>query len=544
MKLKFNLLIIALLSSLVLFNACKKKSSVFAVIPEDTKAVLVFDLKSVLKKADFINIEDYSFFNTAMNEVENENKKVFRLLEDFIEDPTTSGISLFGDSFVYFVDEGSDEKFVVWALPLSNGDKFGNWIDMLLDASDASFDIEKTSNYKYINFDDNSGIAWNKEVAIFVVPTDYKSEDNIEDMMDYLMDLDTKDQISQNKDFIDFYSKKKDVSAWLDYSLLEDIDDYKNVMKTMNMDLDEMQLSLYLEFLDGEIKFTTTVKMPDNKEITDIYDAKFNGDILKYSPDKTLGLLTYAFNPEALGEYIQNISTYALINDGVKEEIGYSIDEILASFGGSFFVNVYDFDKIEVEYTDYELVWHDDTFEYTYDEVTSTKEELIPLAVLVLDLKDSKVLDKLVDLISQAGVIEKHNDYYKIEEDGMNFYFGYNDDVLVVTLDEEAIKNFKDGGYSSSLASLNEGKSAKDNLFYLKFNLNIDDYPSVVIDKITDEDDDAEKFADYWNETFDFIEMKTSGKNESEVSIVLKNDDENSLSFLLHTIDDISKKFL
>lgn len=544
MKKTFNFFLVALIGSLLLMSSCKKSSSTFSVIPKSTQAVMVIDIKSVFKKADFLNIEDYSFFNTAMKEMKSENKKVARILEEFIEKPTVSGINLFEDMFIYYVNEADDEQFTVFALPLKDGDKFGDWIDDFFDATDEDYDIEKAKNYKYMIFEEKVGIAWNDDVVIFISPIDYNSEENIDYELEYLMSLDKDDQISENKAFTNFYSNKKDISFWMDYELLSEMDEYEDAMDMMDMNFDDMDVSVYLDFLDGEIKLTTTVNIPDDNKMMKIYDAKFNGDVLDYSSKQSLAIMSYALNMEALADYLKSIPTIDDANDEVEQQIGYSIDEIINSFGGSILINITDFDKKEVEYTDYEMEWNEYTYEYEYNEVTKTKDQMIPLGVAVLDLNTTDVLDDLLEMISESGAITEHNDYYEFEDDGMTYYFGYNSDIFVFTLDKEAIKQFTEGGYSSSLASLDEGKSAKDNISYMKVNLNLDDYPSFIVDKITDGDEDVEKIASYWNDTFDFIEFKMGDKKSAELSIVLKDKKENSLTFLLHTLDDISKKFL
>lgn len=544
MKKTFNLLLIAIIGSLLLFNSCKKSSSTFSVMPENTQAVLVMDMRSVFTKADLKNIGDYSFFNTAMNELKNENKKVSEIFEDFVDDPKVSGINLLGDLFVYYIDESDDEQFVVFAIPLQKSDKFAGWLEEILEASDTDYDIEKNKSYKYILFEDESGIAWNKDVAIILSPTNFDSYDNIEDEMENLMTLEKDKQISKNKAFVDFYSNKKDFSLWVDYELLSKLDDYESTMDMMNVDLDDVDVSIYLEFLDGEILFSTVVNMPNENDMMKINDADFNKDILEYASNNSLVMMSYAFNTEALAEYLKTIPTIDDADDEIENQIGYSFDEIINTFGGSILVNLADFDNTEVEYTDYEMVWNENTGSYDYEEITATKNQLLPLGVIVFDITSTDLFDDLLDMVSGLGMIKEHGDYFSYENDGMTYYFGYNSEVFVFALDQDAMEQFADGGYSNSLASSDEGKAAKSNSFYMKVNLNLDDYPSSVVDKIIDEDTQAEEIAGFWNTTFDYVEFKSEGDYKSQFSIFLKNDDENSLTFLLHTIDDIYKKFL
>lgn len=544
MRQKTNLILVVLIGTVIFFSACKKKSSVFTVIPEDTKAVMVIDIKNMLKKSDFVNIKDYGFFTAAMNEVENESKELAELLEETVSDPTKSGINPLGASFLYFVNEGDDEQFVVFALPVTKAEKFEGWLQEIFDAFDEDFDVDSKSGYTIMVPDNDVALAWNDDAALFVVAVSNDSDDNLEDMVENLMTLDKKDQISANKEFMDFFGKKKDISFWIDYSILEDIDEYKQAMSMMSMDFDDMQLSAFVDFRDGEINVSAEVNMPDDSEIAKIYDANFNSDILKYSPDKTFGMMTYAFNTEGLNEYLNNIPTISFVKEGLKDEIGYTLDEVLESFGGSMLINLYGFDTKEVEYTDYELVFDEGTGDYDYEEVTKTKEQVIPGGVIAMDLNDSKVLKTLLDKINESGMLEEKDDYYYFEEDGMTFYFGFNDEVLVFTLDEETIESYADGGFSKNLSNIDEGKNAKNSAFYMKLNLNLADYPQSLTDMIVDEEPQAQLAIDLWNEVFSYVEMTASGKNKSEMSVVLQEDKENSLTFLLHKIDEITKKFL
>ncbi len=542
MKKKINIIFVALMGILLMMNSCKKSSSTFSVIPKDAKAVLVLDVKAIFDKADLKNIGDYSFYNTAMNEIENESSEGADIIKDLFTNPVSTGINLLDDAFVFYTNNGNDEQFIVYALPLSKKDKFETWLESVFDAADQDFDVESGDGYSYISIADITTIAWNKGSVIFVTSKGYSSKSDIEDAVEDFMTLEKDKQISENKSFMDFYSNKKDISLWMNYSALNDFnDDYADMQKNMNIDLDDASLSMYLDFLDGSINFSTSVDMGDNDNVfSKILDTKFNKDLLNYASDKSLGVMSYAINTEALLDYLKSIPEFDDANDGLKKQIDYTIEDLINSFGGSFLINLSGLDTKEVEYTDYDFDYN--TYQYT--EITKTKDQLIPQGIFAFDLKNADVFDELIDKFGDTDMLNDEGDYYSIEEDGMTFYFGYNDDVFVFSLDEDAMKAFEDGGYSDNLASNDAAGDIKDNSYYLRLNLNLDDYPSAVTDKILGDNDDFQDFVQYWNDAFDYLDIKSTGDNKGEMNIVFKNDDQNSLSYILHTIDDISKKFL
>jgi len=483
MKMKLNFFWIAVLGLLLTLNSCKKSSSTFSVIPKDTKAVLVVDVKSIYDKADLKNIGDYSFYNTGMKELQNENKDGAEFIETFLDDPAVSGINLLDDIFVYYVKSGSDDEYVVFALPLQKSEKFEKWLKDLFDKAEEDFDVQKNGNYKYITPDDDISIAWNKGAALIVKAKGYDSD--VEKELETLMTLKKEDQISNNNDFVDFYSDKKDVSFWMDYELLSDIDnDYDYVSKEMNMNFDDMSMSAYLDFLDGEINLSMKVDIPDDNPVAKLYDAKFNADILKYAPEKTFGVLSFALNTDALYDYLKTIPSIGDADEQLENQIGFNLKDIVNSFKGSFFVDISGFEEKEVEYTDYSMDWNENTGEYEYKETPKIKNQMVPQGIFAFDINDSKVFDSLLKSATSAGQLTDENGYYSMPVKGTNIYFGFNSDVFVLSLDDEAMEKFKSGGYSDNLASADEGSEIKNNTYYMKLFLDLNKYPSVVADEI------------------------------------------------------------
>ncbi len=541
MRKNILLSLIALISITLIFNSCKKSSSTFTVIPKDTKAILVMDLSSLLKKSDFINMKDYSFYNFMIEEVENEDKDLAVLIEDFFKDPTQSGINVFDDSFVYYVDEGEDEKFVVWTLPLKKSGKFEEWLKKIIETTDEDFDVEDKGKYKLFNIEDEVIITWNKSSVLFVIPIE--QEDNLEDISEYLMTLEKENQISENADFKDFYSSKKDVSFWLDYSIISDIDEYSYYADQIDKNLSDMKLSVFIEFLDGEIRMSSLIDVPEDSKLAEIYDGKFNEDLLKYSPDKSLALISFAFSPEALKNYLTENPSFSGVNDMVEQQIGYSVEDILDAFGGSLMLNLYDFESKEVEATDWDLVYDEELGTYEYEEVIVMKNKINPLGFITFDIKDKDLFNTLINIVVETGSVEEHDNYYSFESQGFEYYFGVTDNFLFVATDKEFVDNL-DNGFSSNLTNTDFGKNIKDNSYYLYANMNLNEYPEFLFEEMLENEPDAQLAFDFVNETFDYIEMKSSGKMQGQISIYLKDDSENSLKALLKSIDKLTQEVL
>ena len=182
------------------------------------------------------------------------------------------------------------------------------------------------------------------------------------------------------------------------------------------------------------------------------------------------------------------------------------------------------------------------------EEVTRKEEEYLPLFSFAFDIKNKKVVDKLMKKAEEEQEnnkgFSKENGYYAMYDSDMPLYCGYNDEVLYITNDLKNIKAFTKGGFKSD----NIGKSKissdlKNNIMFGFFDININEYPKSLKKRLfSDVYENGE--GEIMEEIFEMISPLTnsitfSSSDEYSYEVSLNtNDNNNSLETLINVIED------
>ncbi len=538
MKIRITYLSLIVLSVLATFSSCKeKKSASITAVSKDAQAVLVVNNKTVLKKADLANIKDYSFYSTFLTELENENKKYSEFVESTMSSPMKSGVDLLGSTFFYYLNK--DEKnYTVIVLPIEKEKNYTEWVTEMLDISEAGLEIESGENCSYVDFSGNVVCAWNASASVVVYPIGSDAKSGAVEVAQGLMNLEKDNQISENKSFMDFYGKVKDISFWVDYSIFDRFSEYKQIYDKMDLDLSDAQLCGFIECLNGEVNIATEAKLPKEIDLSKYYGSGLNDKVLAYAPADLLAVMSGSINTDVIVEAIKKSGTD---DSMIKAQTGFSIDEIINTFGGSIFIYVSGITNEKVEYTDMEL--GEENGMPSYKEVTKTKNSVLPKGAIIFDITGTKVLEKFEEMVKMMGMLTEHDGYYEYKQGSTSYFFGYNSDVLVISLSKDIMDAFAKKGFSDNFGSTDDGKKAKDNMSYFKIDFESDNYPKELLDEYLSEDQKSQLLSALSSNTVSYIET-TSKDNESHTVIKLKDDSENSLKFMLKKIDEIAKKAL
>ena len=626
---------------LFIINIGSGSSDGLKVIPEDTSAVGVIDFYSITQKGELDEISEKKFFDKYYKSFRREvPKKIRNIMDDFIEDPSISGINFMSDIFMFYIDEGEDEKYGCMSFGIRSEKKFSEFIEDILDEIEVEYDIEEEDNYKYaLSDDDKFAWAWDKEKSFILVPGEMldidrygDSADNLEDTVEMLMELEKDERITQNKKFNKFYDNKKDMNFWISSNLLIDyVPNMDMIDKFVPYDLQDIGMSYGLDFEDEKVTFSTQVyPNEDMEELIDntkIYDNSFNKDLLKYFPKKSYAAASLSLNPMGFYELTEDFDLDELsggefenIEEQIEEAIDIKLEDLIKTIGGSGMFSISGLDKIKWEYPsmDYgykfdeknaeeyflgefpisypylnnsdkrklargetirvyyngryycinirnvqsrnvarlirnetEVNWYNGAgWRYISEEITREKEEFLPLFSLAFDIKNKKVVDKLMKKAEEEQEndrgFSKEKGYYAFYDSDMATYLGYNDEALYITNDLKSIKAFIKGGFKSD----NIGKSKissdlKNNIMFGFFDININEYPKDLKKRF---------FNDFMNlnsresvimeEIFEMISPLTnsitfnsSDEYSYEVSLNT-NDNNNSLEILINVIEE------
>ena len=556
--------IILLGISVLFLSSCSSSPENLKVIPEETNVVSVIDIYSIIKKGKLYEIGELKFFKTFKKEIRNENKKISKIIDNVIEDPTISGINFKTDIFAYYVNEANDEQFISFSAEIKNKERFAEFIEDVLDKLDIEFDIEKEKNYSYTLIGNEAVIGWDKNKAILLIAENYSSRKNLDLEITTLIELKEKNQITANDEFNRFYKNKKDISVWISTNLFEDNYVFKEIEKEIDFDITDNYISSYLNFEDDNIslltQFTPNSEIQKIMEGNDVWDNSFNNQLLKFFPKKSYATASISLNPMSYYNIIEQKDGFEKIQSEFEKEMEFNLKDLFKSVKGNTVFSLFGFDDIEYTYMGYERIYNEKKYRrynswtgeyyyeggYEYQDIEKTENELLPIMGLAIDINGNKIIKELIEKIPEDE-INKRSNYYEFKF-GNRYpaYFAFNDKVFIITNDKKSIKAFKDGGYSSdNLSNSNISSDISNSNFYTFLNLNYDEYPKDIKKEIkNNQNDKEEKMFKIWNSFAKSIELKQVDKNSVEIIFNIKDNESNSLNTIITTIDDNYKYFM
>jgi len=214
----------------------------------------------------------------------------------------------------------------------------------VLHKSKIEADIEVEKNYSFTIIDNKIGIGWDKEKLLFLVAENYDSKDNLDMQIENLLELKESKQISGNEKFDQFYKKKKDISLWLSSNLFEGFYEFDEIENEADIDLTDNYVSIYLNFDRDNISLLA--ELETNKEIREmidennIWDNRFNTNLLSYFPDQHYAVASLSINTEAYYNLIQENINLRYAEKEFREETGVDLNNLVESISGNAIVSI------------------------------------------------------------------------------------------------------------------------------------------------------------------------------------------------------------
>jgi len=343
--------------SALFLSSCSNSPENLKVIPEETNVVSVIDIYSIIKKGKLDEISELKFFKKFKKEIRNENKKVSKIIDNLIEDPTITGIDFSTDVFAYYVNEANDEKFISFSAEIENEEKFAEFIEDVLDDVEIEFDIEKNKNYSYTLIGNEAVIGWDEKKAVLLIAENYKSRENLDLEIENLFELKEENQITAKEEFNKFYSSKKDISVWLSTNLFEGNYDFKKIEKEIDFNITDNYISAYLNFEDNNISLLT--QFTPNSEIqkmmgeNDVWKNSFNNQLLNYFPKKSFAIASISLNPMSYYNIIEQEDDFEKIQSEFERETELDLKELFETIKGNAVYSLGGFENAEYTYMAY-----------------------------------------------------------------------------------------------------------------------------------------------------------------------------------------------
>ena len=561
---------------------------ILKVIPKESAFVMSFTPSNFLAKMDVEDLLETELGENAEDFIKDEDVDI---LEDLFEDPSISGIDYLSEVFVFHSYEDAEEHYFCISAGIQNDNKFGEFLKdafkemnisiRIKEKDNSIFSFLRKNNYNYFT-EDNIGIVWDDDKFIWMVGT--TGEDDLEDHMEKLMTLEEDDRITSNDNFNTFYENRQDVSVWISTELFDELEDeiednfrydLRNIERELGMSIQEIIkmcddniVTFHINFGDGELicssDFIPNKDLHDLLTRNNLFDVKFNKEILEFIPNNNIALFSQKINVHSYYELIlpslEELDIYKLENE-MRAETGLDIDDILNTFAGSFIANISGFGSIETTIRDYGRYYNDSMYsdyDYYYDEYTYRggfdygyynidTTITIPLFSVVFDMKDSEFIEEMMELGVKENrdiTYSSYDGYYSIDADGMDMFIDFDKTTFIVTNDQDAIDQFNDGGYIKNLSS---SSNIGDNISYAYLSLDADKYSNLIKESFGGRiPGEAEIMMDIWDDLFESVEFKQSidestGKFLAEFKMSFKDKNQNVLQTIYELIENNSR---
>ncbi len=536
-----------LLISLLILTSCNNSPKHVEFIPKDAQMVAAIDVPSIFKKGNVNNINDLKLFFLFRKQIRVGNKRLAFLLDDIIEEPATTGINYQQDLFYFVINSAKDESFSAFAWGIKDQKKFNAFTENLFDKLGGEYDLEKRKNYRRITVNRTLGLAWDDQKAVLIIPENYRSKENIDFGLQYLMKIKERDQLAKQDKFQRFLNDKQDISLWLSSNLFENMYPYSKWFKESEYDLTNNYWSSHINFEDNDIHITMKVDYNKNmqkqlKKHSFDPPNKSNASLLKYFPKKHYGVASISLKTESVYQALESTKATASFK-GFEEATNIPMKKIFDNLQGNMVASLFNIEKKTISYQVYDYEYDDDG-NYQQVEKTREKEIVVPSGAIAVDLQDRKLIQKLIKSFA-ANEIKKRGSYIEIKN-GRSYpiYLAYNDNVAYLTNDLKAVKKFKNGGFDEHLGQSERKTAIVDNQLFFWMNLDFSNYPRETRKNIFGNgNDEQQRMLKIWNSFARNIQITYRNQESLKIKFTINEDEGNSLHNLINIIDRQSKFF-
>ena len=527
----------------VLFSCSTNEKSPLTAVPGDAGFVAVFDGKSLSQKSGVQDFTQTKAYTTMLEELSPEEAQHLNQYAYILKDVNESGVGV-NDEFMVFVTAKNQQIMFGFDFPVKDRTKLDALMKKLVDDSQKELVIAEDAGVSTMLLPDDEGVfCWNDN-QLLILAGESMEDTDLSDKARSLINQDAGASIQSNGHFAQFYKNKKDISFWLDYSIIENsMPPAQQMMMgtSMPFNMNGMYMSAYAEFKNGEIVISYESELsPQMKEYMAKYPVikdKFDLDALKVLPEESYLNIEIALDfyqyyrliAEIYKEKQMNIDQYS---QQLEQQIGMSMEDLLKGISGEIAFNAYGIqmtekEHIETNFVDGELVT-----------TTNTVVEPSLLYAGVLRFADEKVWMLLDDKIKEMGLQPDQNGIYQIPN--TDIWFVYSEDNLVFTDDQDLINEISENGkIEPNLASGDVAGHLKEYPSYMEMNLDIDRMPQEVVDFYKNKAENAQMVDQIFEylSVYKTLKVMPTSKTSAKIVLELKDDSKNSLEVILESFD-------
>jgi hypothetical protein len=373
--------------------------------------------------------------------------------------------------------------------------------------------------------------------------------------------------ITSEESYLPLQDGKADINMWLDYDNL--IGQYYslifgagmqggNMAKPKDSTPGALRTGINVFFENDRMRMESKIHNSTSEMMQlyrDVHNSKQNPNFTKYINTDNIGFMSISANTEALQKYyyglmrsylnkMPGVNEYDDLTNALVDLLEITIDEKAISdlVPGNMLFVMHNLTPKEVTYKTYE---YDDNF--NQKEVEKTKTELTPDFTFVMETRNEKYVQKLVNLpvkyAKKGGYqYQKNGDYYELTLDKKNaplgkLYFLVQNGSLVIS----TVKQSMDVTTGAIVARTDEATKnfVLNNNYAMKLN------SKTLIEKIGSSfgTDTNKKITEYLQQNIGNVEMESrliNGMPVTNMSMAITGQHANSLEFFFNTIENIN----
>lgn len=542
--------VFALILITAFISSCGSKTpETVQVIPSDAAFVMVIDGGSLASKSGIDDLTKTKAFAGIKNKLPGDDLSKLMEFESIMKDPTESGIALNKESFL-FASVGENKMMGGYVVELIDVAKFEALLTKQFTENEIEFTIEEQEGVKFIktvDFQDEVSMVWKDNMALFFAQQNADTE-NPQAAAIQLLNNTKEQSIVSLSQFNDFYKKKEDISLWMNYESIMDLQ--KQNMgaygSMINLDFSDCYVEGFLNFDKGKVEFTFETILNDAMQemYKDFPFMKENIEtsILSYMPETSFVSFAFGINMynyyqymlEIMGETIKGQA--GLLEVQMQKNLGMSIQEALEAIGGDMIINVHGITTETYESIDYRAYYESGSTDKSA--FTVEKQRMgVPNFTASLSIEDQKIFDVLIENV--GPMIEEMDGFYKFGKEDKAVFFAYKDKHMFISNEQNLVEGYVAGKeLDASLKNSDVAKIISKKSSYFSINLDIDAYPEGLLALLGQDNEELYSSLTSSMAIYDKVEFIPNDNYSGSIILWMKNEKANSLQLMIQSADE------
>ena len=340
MQIRFRLLMPVVISTVILFTSCGKKSNKEGrYIPKTAAAAFLVNSSSLSAKLPWEDIKQNALFKQMYADT-----SIQAYMKSALDNPENTGIDT-KSNLLFFVEKDSLGGYIAFEGTIKDAAKFKQFNSNIVKAAESEKDgIHLLSDTKM-------AASWDKNKFVIVVDAPQMNNGTVSsskrDLRAAALNvyaLKEDESLAEDEKFTTLVGDKGDVHYWINVTALSTAPKGMAALSMVNLTrlTEGSFMTGVANFENGQI--TMDLRSYSGKDLTGINKkysgTKLNTDMIRRIPVNDVAvLLALSFKPEGLRELIQLTGMEGVINMGVAS-LGFTFDDFIKANKGDILLSL------------------------------------------------------------------------------------------------------------------------------------------------------------------------------------------------------------